>query len=238
MLISLKQRVAPTDDARKLQFATQYAKLKMGPQSQNIEIWLQQWERIYTECRVLELPEVDGDRSVKDFIFAVQSTTPSWSDYWKNEMQRLKWRKEALPTFFDLVEIYRNHYRTNKAQDEQGRVLQSAYTVSFQGEKLSQEPSKEGRREFSPCVCGKQHPYRICYYLNELIRPKDWKPDEATQQAVERELASCSPSKKAIIERAQKSALQDQEKEPQKAPHKEPQKEPPKDFERKPPDIF
>ena len=41
MLVSLKQRVAPTDDAQKLQFATQYVKLKMGPQNQNIEIWLQ-----------------------------------------------------------------------------------------------------------------------------------------------------------------------------------------------------
>ena len=106
MLVLLKQQVVSTNNAQKLQFATQYTKLKMGPQSQNIKIWLQQWEKIYTKCKVLGLPEVDSDHSVKDFVFAMQLVTPNWSDYWKNEMQKIEWRKETLPTFFDLVEIY------------------------------------------------------------------------------------------------------------------------------------
>ena len=41
IFILLKQRVTPTDNTRKLQFVIQYVKLKMGPQNQNIKIWLQ-----------------------------------------------------------------------------------------------------------------------------------------------------------------------------------------------------
>ena len=74
VLVSLKQRIAPTDDARKIHLATQYAKLKKAPRNQNLEVWMQEWEKVYTECVELKLPEVDGNRSIKDFIFAVCQT--------------------------------------------------------------------------------------------------------------------------------------------------------------------
>ena len=33
----------------------------------------------------LGLPEVEGNRLVKDFIYAIKLTLLSWSEYWKNE---------------------------------------------------------------------------------------------------------------------------------------------------------
>jgi len=102
---------APADDARKLQVATQYTRLKEAPKNQNYETWLQEWEKVYTECKELSLPEVDGDRSVEDFVYAVEPITPSWSEYWKNGFQRLKWKKERLPSLFELVEMHRNYRR-------------------------------------------------------------------------------------------------------------------------------
>ena len=77
VMVSLKQRVAPSDHARKLQLAAQYARLKKAPRNQNFEVWLQEWERLYTECKELKLPEVDGSRSVTDFAYAVKSITLS-----------------------------------------------------------------------------------------------------------------------------------------------------------------
>jgi len=74
------------------------------------------------------LGAVAGDRSVKDFAYAVESITPNWSEYWKNELQRLEWKKEKLPSFFELVEIYRNHYRTELAQ--KGKTLQGSFAVT------------------------------------------------------------------------------------------------------------
>ena len=82
--MSLKQRIAPTDNARKLRVATQYAQLKKAPRNQNFEVWLEEWEKVYTECKELDLPKVNGDCSVRDFVYAVDLITPSWSEFWKN----------------------------------------------------------------------------------------------------------------------------------------------------------
>ena len=44
VLVALRQRIAPSDRARKLELTQWYTKLKKAPKSQNIDIWLQSWE--------------------------------------------------------------------------------------------------------------------------------------------------------------------------------------------------
>jgi hypothetical protein len=86
--------------------AAQYARLKIPPQNQNFEVWLQEWERVYTECKELKLPKINGSRSVTDFVYIVELITLSWLEYWKNELNKREWEKKTLPTFFKLVKIY------------------------------------------------------------------------------------------------------------------------------------
>ena len=73
--MSLKQAIAPTNDARKVDLATQYLKIKKAPKSQNVEKWLRKWEKVYNNCRKVNLPKVEGDRPVKDFVYAVESAS-------------------------------------------------------------------------------------------------------------------------------------------------------------------
>ena len=42
ILVSLKQRITPSNKAQKIQLATQYTRLKKTPQNQNFKIWLQE----------------------------------------------------------------------------------------------------------------------------------------------------------------------------------------------------
>ena len=70
---------------------------------------------MYTKCKEQALPKVDGNHLVKDFIYIVESITPSWLEYWKNELNKREWEKKTLPTFFKLVEIYQNHRRIELA---------------------------------------------------------------------------------------------------------------------------
>jgi hypothetical protein len=77
VLVSLKKRVAPSDEARKIYLATKYAKLKKAPRNQNFEVWIQEWEKVYTECVELKLPEIKGNQSVRDFVYAVKSISSS-----------------------------------------------------------------------------------------------------------------------------------------------------------------
>ena len=68
VLVALRQRVAPTDRARKLELSQRYAKLKKAPRSQNIEAWLQTWEQTYMECKELKLPIVEDNLPLYDFL--------------------------------------------------------------------------------------------------------------------------------------------------------------------------
>jgi len=61
---------------------------------------------VYIKCKELDLPEVNNNRSVRDFVYAVDLITPSWSEYWKNQLKRMEWKQEKLPSFFKLVKIY------------------------------------------------------------------------------------------------------------------------------------
>ena len=230
--MSLKKRIAPTDEARKIHLATQYAKLKKAPRNQNFEVWLQEWEKVYTECVELKLPEIEGNRSVRDFAYAVESISPSWSEYWKNEFQRLDWKKEELPSFFELSELYRNHRRTELAQ--KGKTPQGSFAATFKGEpsesptpESKPEPSANEQKERRPppeCLCGKRHYYNKCWYIVESIpRPSWFKPSDEIRKIVEEKIANATPEIKARIEQIKKD---DQAKQKPKEGNKKNSQEP------------
>jgi hypothetical protein len=166
---------------------------------------------VYTECKELSLPEVDGDRSVEDFVYAIEPVTPGWSGYWKNELQRLEWEKKRLPSFFELVEIYRNHRRMELAR--KGRTSQGSYAVTFKGESTESSKEDSKMKPKAPCVCGGPHPYYDCWYLNEVNRPSWWKPTKSVQKTVDQKIADASPELKAKIDRARRQAPQDKKPE-------------------------
>ena len=82
VLVALRQRVAPTDRARKLELSQRYGKLKKAPRSQNIEAWLQTWEQTYTECKQLKIPIVEDNLPLYDFLNAVADIAPDFSSVW------------------------------------------------------------------------------------------------------------------------------------------------------------
>ena len=79
MLTALKLRIAPTDKARELEAARQYRELLTVPKSENTDIWLQRWEKVYTEAKKLNLSDVQKDRPLYDFLRAIKSIDSAFS---------------------------------------------------------------------------------------------------------------------------------------------------------------
>ena len=79
LLVALKQRLAPTDQARSLYLEKQYEKLKKGPCNQDIETWVNDWQRMYTDALIHGLAEVSGDRPIRDFFLAIYSKDPAYA---------------------------------------------------------------------------------------------------------------------------------------------------------------
>ena len=75
--MSLKKRVVPSNKAQKIYLATKYTKLKKAPQNQNFKVWIQEWEKVYTEYIELKLPKIEGNWLVRDFVYTVESILSS-----------------------------------------------------------------------------------------------------------------------------------------------------------------
>jgi len=216
MLTALKQRVAPTDRARKLEVSNRYQRLKKAPRNQNIDQWLQQWEKAYTDCKDLNLPEVDEDRAVYDFLNAISDLASSFSSNWIIELQRQADIGQNTVDLYKIVEFYRNYRRLSNAQ--KGRATHGAFPAAFQGQNQDSDRRSDGKRgkKRSQCLCGEEHRYRDCPYLMETRRPADWKPDPAIQSQIEQALQQ-SEKLRSIVDGIRKRQKEQKESQEEKA---------------------
>jgi hypothetical protein len=139
MLAALKQRVAPTNRTRKIELVNQYQKLKKAPRSQNLDTWLQQWEKTYKECKQLKLPDVD--RLLYGFLNAFSGIAPDSANVWTINIQMKLDSGDALPDLYKIVELIRNNRRLSNAQ--KGLATHSAFPTSFRGQSIDKNESKK-----------------------------------------------------------------------------------------------
>ena len=186
-LKALQRRLAPTDRARELELVQQYNDLKKTPRAQGVDKWLQRWEKIYADALRLDLPDVQRDRPLYDFLQAVKGLDSSFSSA---NLTHIMGGKE-VPTLFDLIEQFRNTMRINNASDK-NTYSHSAFPT-FQGtsDSTSASTTTASSTPYKPiCICGEKHFYRQCYYLIESIRPKQWSPNSKTQRKIQEKLAN------------------------------------------------
>ena len=184
ILRTLKKRLSPTTRARQHELVRQYNELKKAPWSQNIEKWLQTWERVYKQCMSQELPDVTGDRPIFDFLTAIRGVDSSYAD--AQEVHVIdKIESGHTPTIFDIIEKYRDHQRMIKSTTKSASHTAFA---TFQGEQQpdeSRQPQKQKDYSNRPCLCGETHEFKTCAYLVEKLRSPKWSPDPRIQGRIE-----------------------------------------------------
>jgi len=90
--------------------------LKKAPKTQSLDHWLREWEKVYTDCKLLDLPDVSRNRSLFDFLNAIASISPGFSDAWMMRIQEKQDAGETLPDLYKMVELFRNNRRLVNAQ--------------------------------------------------------------------------------------------------------------------------
>jgi hypothetical protein len=200
MLIELQKRLQPTDQLRELDLTDEYQKLKMTPESHNLDNWLRSWEKTYYKCTKVNLPDVQGVRAVRDFLRAVATIIPEFSTYWINNIAKAQ--DQNVPDLYRMVELFRDHRR--HLTTEEGQISHSIFATTVQG----QQP-QEGNNEKRDCPCGELHRSKDCPYLVREKRPPDWKPGQDTQERIRENLQN--PRLKAAVKYARVS----QAKKPQ-----------------------
>ncbi|ERF70711.1 hypothetical protein EPUS_09493 [Endocarpon pusillum Z07020] len=197
MLTALKKRLAPTDRAREMDVIRRYRDLQRAPKYQQIDKWLLQWERVYTEAEQLSLPDVQKERPLYDFLNALRPVDTAFVAGREATVEERIRRGEDLPTVLDMLENYRNHVRISKAFSNKG----SSYTAfaTFQGSPEDKEKKKQ------KCPCGEEHLFKECPYLIESLRASSY--GLQTQKSNRRSTRSWRRyQSKAAVEKAQKQA--------------------------------
>ena len=137
LLVALKQRLAPTDQARSLQLEKRYERLKKGPGGgQNIETWVNEWHQMYIDASLHQLAEVSWDRPIRDFLLAIHSKVPAYSTSQQNFQDR------NPRTMDQIIENYRQHLRLHSAAKKTGD--HSAFAANQGSTKKSNQPGSQG----------------------------------------------------------------------------------------------
>jgi hypothetical protein len=143
MLVALKQRVAPTDQARKIEPINQYQKLKKALRGQNLDTWIQQWEKTYKECKQFKLPDVEDDRPLYDFLNAISGIAPEFANVWTINIQMKLDSGDTLPDLYKIVELFWNSRRLSNAQ--KGLATHGAFPATFEGQSINKNNSEKKR---------------------------------------------------------------------------------------------
>ena len=79
----------------------------------SIEKWLTNWENVYTEASQMEIAEATESRALYDFLEAVGSLSPHFTEYWTNHLTTIIESGDNMPDFYWLLKKYRDSIRLN-----------------------------------------------------------------------------------------------------------------------------
>src|ERR1700709_324320 len=181
MLLNLKAEFCVSPAVRERQLQAQYSKLRAISSNEAIENWAKKWEDIYAKCKELKLPETQGVRPLFDIVAAIKTRMPGFYNVWYFNIREESKRPEPTTTVRELLSNLKDYLRDNESQNTP-RGRNPAFAPSQnQGNQSNQPP---------PCVCGKQHWYSECVYINPAIRQPGWTPKPEVERAIKAEMNS------------------------------------------------
>lgn len=214
----LKQRLAPTDRARELEITKKYQALRRYHRNENIETYLNNWEKVYAEAAELKIPEVDRYRPLTDFLVAITEISPGFAASEEAKLTDKIDEGITPPTLYKLIEKFRNHRRIHDASKE---ISQGAF-ATFKDEEQQKETA--GQKKNRPCLCGEDHRFAYCPYLVETARPEGWSPDETIQKLIEEKIKNSEKLRETIDKAREYAATQIQRTQKQSTPTTTPAK--------------
>jgi hypothetical protein len=86
-----------------------YQRLKKAPKAQHVGTWLQEWEKMYMNCKIIKLSDVENDRSLFDFLHAVSEIASEFTDFWMNSVQKKQNFNQLLSDLYKILELFQNN---------------------------------------------------------------------------------------------------------------------------------
>jgi hypothetical protein len=207
MMQELEDEFALQPDQEHELINERYRELTNSKRGTKPEDWIAKWENLLLDMQLANFNEIPDKRMARDFIRSSANIAPKFAESWTTTLIELDTGLEVLhrkvgldsvPTIRQMIKIFEQWVRSQRnvlngsKQDSAYATLGGKSDQPEKGEeqKDSQQSSqKNGQQSRSQsrgksdnkerkCICGKKHDFEHCEYVNEAIRPKDWKGDE------------------------------------------------------------
>ena len=125
----------------------------------------------------MKIAEATESRALYDFLEAVGSLSPHFTEYWTNHLTTIIESGDNMPDFYWLLKKYRDSIRLNPP-----KILIKVVHATFQGNdqsgKSQQKDQTKTTRDLQ-CPCQEDpkqgnHVFDNCRYINLKIRPNGW----------------------------------------------------------------
>jgi hypothetical protein len=101
MMITLKIRLQPTNQAREQEIEAKIHKIKKGPGSMDVQAWLLDFKNIYTKAKAMELPDAQRDRATDAFMVAVKPLASPLVAVW--EAHYINKELQEYPSIYSTI---------------------------------------------------------------------------------------------------------------------------------------
>lgn len=198
ILKTLKQKFAPTTEQTERRILIKWkALLNESIKDRNVEDWLQRCEATYYEGLDADLPDMQRQRPVRDFLNAISGIAPSWAERRADDLQTNT--DILLPR---MIEIFRG-YRDDTSQfQRRGRSEAAFATLKGQSDEISEASCSV--KPLPKCLCGMTHRFYDCWYVMTSKRKVNWSPKPDVQAKFDKLLNGPSNP----IQRALKHAME------------------------------
>ena len=119
-------------------------------------------------------------------ILVALSTAPRLLfNIWIVRIQEREHNGDDVPDIYTILQHFRNYIRVQNAQKAQASHGAFA-SPSFQNQKLDGKEKED--KDNRPCLCGKLHRFKACWYLMKELWLSNWKPDLAIQRQIDEKM--------------------------------------------------
>jgi|SRR6266496_4762527 len=95
----------------------------ISPHDRVLEPWLRDWEKTYDDCKRLKVPDTDGNRPARDFIYAVDNIELGFTSYWRNKLQESK----IELNFHEIIQKFREYQIESQERRSAGQAAFSTF---------------------------------------------------------------------------------------------------------------
>jgi len=177
MLAALKTHIISTDQAWKMKLINCYQRLKKTLKTQHVKTWLQEWEKMYMKCKIINLSDVKKNQSLFNFLHAVLRIVLKFTNFWMNFIQKKQNTDQFLSDLYKILELFWNNQQLVNAWKS---LSQSVFAVFYQekfienvNEITAMSNADYKSHDMKLCLCKKKYCFQKCFYIVKSISLSD-----------------------------------------------------------------